>query len=84
VTPADAALVFGHALAMPFTLFVPGFLRVWRRREPELFLTAQAGAALITAGWLAKGDAPAAAVNAAWLVGFGIAYTLAGRRTRTA
>ena len=80
VTAADTALLFGYVLAVPFTLFVPGFLRLWRRRELELFLTAQAGALLIALGWLAKGDLPAAAVNLAWLLGFGTAYVVTGRR----
>ncbi len=33
VSAADTALLFGYVLAVPFTLFVPGFLRLWRRRE---------------------------------------------------
>ena len=80
VTAADTALLFGYVLAVPFTLFVPGFLRMWRRRELELFLVAQAGALLIALGWLAKDRPGPAAVNAAWLVGFGTAYVVAGRR----
>jgi hypothetical protein len=80
VSPADTALLFGYVLAVPFTLFVPGFLRLWRRREVELFATAQVGALVIALGWLARGNAAAAAVNAAWLVGLAVAYVVEGRR----
>ena len=83
VSAADTALLFGYVLAVPFTVFVPGFLRLWRRREIEVFLLAQAGAAVIVAAWLAKGHVLAATVNAAWLVGLTIAYVRAGSRTRT-
>lgn len=72
-------LVVGYALAVPVTLFVPGFLRLWRRREPLLYAAAQGGALLIVLGWLLRGNVVAAAVNAAWLVGFGIAYWREGR-----
>lgn len=84
VSPADTALLFGYVLAVPFTVFVPGFLRLWRRREIEVFLTAQVGAAVIAAAWLAKGHVGAAAINAAWLVGLTVAYARAGARTRVA
>ena len=80
VSPADAALLLGYLLAVPFTLFVPGFLRLWRRREPAVFLTAQAGAALIVVGWLAKGSLLSALVNAGWLVGLTVAWLREGRR----
>lgn len=83
VSTADTALLFGYVLAVPFTLFVPGFLRLWRRREIEVFLVAQTGALIIAAAWLAKGNVPAAAVNALWLLGLTAAYVLHGRR-RTA
>lgn len=83
VTAADTALLFGYVLAVPFTLFFPGFLRLWRRREVELFALAQTGALVIALAWLAKGNAVAAGVNLAWLLGFGAAYVLEGRRRRT-
>ena len=76
---STVALVTGYVLAVPFTLFVPGFLRMWRRRERWTYACAQGGAALITAGWAARGDVPSAVVNAGWLVGFGIVYARAGR-----
>lgn len=79
----DTALLFGYVLAIPFTVFVPGFLRLWRRREVEVFATAQAGALIIALAWAAKGNPVAAAVNAAWLVGLTAAWLHAGRR-RTA
>ena len=78
--PSTAALVGGYLLAVPVTLYVPGFLRLWRRREPALFAAAQVGALLITAGWAAKGNVPAAVVNGAWAVGFGAAYAAEGRK----
>ena len=72
-------LVVGYALAVPVTLFLPGFLRLWRRREPVLYACAQGGALLTVLGWLLQGNAVAAAANAAWLVGFGVAYWREGR-----
>ena len=82
VSAADTALLFGYVLAVPFTLFVPGFLRLWRRREVEVFAVAQLGAAVIALAWLAKGNTVAFAVNAAWFTGLTVAYVLEGRRRR--
>ena len=79
-----ALLVAGYLLAVPVTLFVPGFLRLWRRREPALFAAAQTGAVLLVLGWAAKGDVPAVVVDAGWALGFGAAYVAEGRkRART-
>ena len=83
MSTADTALLFGYVLAVPFTLFVPGFLRLWRRREIEVFAVAQVGALTIAAAWLAKGNEPAAAVNGLWFAGLTVAYVLEGRRRRT-
>ncbi len=80
MTPSAAALVAGHVLAVPFTLFVPGFLRVWRRREPVPYAAAQVGAALIIAGWAGRGNTVATVGNVVWLVGFGAAYAAEGRK----
>jgi hypothetical protein len=80
VSPAETALLFGYVLAVPFTLFVPGFLRLWRRREIEVFLTAQAGALIIALGWLAMGHVGAALVNALWFAGLSVAWLLEGRK----
>lgn len=77
---ATTLLVAGYLLAVPWTLWIPGFRRLWRRREPAAVLCAQTGAALITLGWLLQRAWPAAAVNGAWLVGFGAAYALEGRK----
>jgi hypothetical protein len=82
VSPADTALLFGYVLAVPFTVFVPGFLRLWRRRELEVFLTAQAGALVIALAWLAKGNLVAAGVNLGWLLGLTAAWLREGRRRR--
>jgi hypothetical protein len=80
VSPADAVLLAGYVMAVPFTLFVPGFLRLWRRREPWVFLTAQAGALLIALGWAAKGSTPAAVGNGLWCLGLGVAWWREGRK----
>jgi len=84
VSPADAVLVAGYLMAVPFTLFVPGFLRLWRRRDLCVFVTAEAGALLIAAGWAVKGDVPAAVVNALWFLGLGVAWLREGRKRRVA
>lgn len=76
---ARVLLVAGYLLAVPFTLYVPGFLRLWRRREPWVFASAQLGAALITVGFALRRDAAGAAVNGLWLVGLTVAYVRAGR-----
>lgn len=80
MTTSTAVLAAGYALAVPFTLYTPGFLRMWRRREWPVYAAAQGGAALIVAGWLAKGNLPSAGFNAAWLLGFGLAYAAEGRK----
>lgn len=80
MTPSTVALAAGYVLAVPVTLFTPGFLRLWRRREGWTYAAAQGGAALIVGGWAAKGNVPSAAFNAVWLVGFGAAYALEGRK----
>ncbi len=77
---SDVLLVTGYVLAVPLTVFVPGFLRLWRRRERWAIATAQTGAALISLGWALRGNAVSAAVNLAWLVGLGVAYIAEGRR----
>ena len=74
-----ALLVAGYVLAVPLTVWVPGFLRLWRRREPLLYATAQGGALLVVLGHLLRGNAAAVAVNALWLLGFGVAYAYEGR-----
>ena len=84
MTPSTAALAAGYVLAVPFTVFVPGFLRLWRRREPVVYAAAQGGALLIAAGFAAKGNVPATVVNAGWFLGFGTAYALEGRKRRAA
>ena len=79
MSPSTAVLIAGYLLAVPFTLFVPGFLRMWRRRERWTYACAQGGAALIVLGWALRGSWPSVAVNAAWLVGFGVAYAREAR-----
>ena len=80
VHPSTVLLGVGYALAVPFTVFVPGFLRMWRRRERWTYACAQGGAALVVLGWLAQGRWASAAVNALWLTGFGVHYAREGRK----
>lgn len=77
-----AALVIGYTAAVPFTLFLPGFLRLWRRRERWTYGLAQGGAVLIVVGWATRGATPAVLVNAAWAVGLALAYAAEGRKRR--
>ena len=77
---SEAVLVAGYVLAVPFTVWVPGFLRLWRRRERWVLACAQGGAALVVTGWALAGNARSAAVNAAWLVGLAVAYAAEGRK----
>ena len=81
--PADAVLLIGYLMAVPFTVFLPGFLRLWRRRETWVFLTAQTGALLITGGWAARGNVPSAAFNGLWFLGLGVAWRREGRKRRS-
>lgn len=77
---STACLVVGHVLAVPFSLWVPGFLRLWRRRERAVFAAEELGTALICAGWAAKGRGAAVAVNSAWGVGLAVLWVLEGRK----
>lgn len=77
---STAVLAAGYALAVPFTVYVPGYLRLWRRREPAVVGAQELGAVLITAAFVAKGNVPAAAFNALWSVGLPIALVLEGRK----
>jgi len=84
MSPSGVGIAVGYVLAVPFTVFVPGFLRLWRRREPALFAVEELGAALIAGGFAAKQRWPAAAVNAAWMIGFAGLYVVEGRKRRRA
>ena len=80
MSPVDTALLFGYVLVVPFTLVVPGFLRLWRRREVELLATVLVGLAVVTGSWLVRGNAPVAALHAAALVGLTVAWARSGKR----
>ena len=80
VSAVDTALLFGYVLVVPFTLLPPGWLRLWRRREVELFATVLVGLAVVTGAWLARGSAPVAVLHAAALAGLAVAWRRAGRR----
>ena len=82
--PSTAVLAAGYVLSVPFSVYTPGFLRLWRRREPLVFAAEEVGAALVTAGWAMRGNVPNAAFNAAWTVGLAGAYALEGRKRRRA
>lgn len=76
----QAVLAAGYTLAVPFSVFVPGFLRLWRRREPALVTAEETGVALICLGWaLRRGWLPLA-VNAAWGLSLAAAYAAEGRK----
>jgi len=77
---ARLLIVLGYLLAVPFTLFAPGFRRLWRRREPWVFATAQAGALLLAVGFALNGSVVGALVNAGWAAGLAAAYIREGRR----
>ena len=73
-------LLVGYGLAVPFTVFVPGFLRLWRRREPWVFVATEAGAVLIATGWALRGGTGAAVFNYGFAVVLAVAYALEGRK----
>ena len=75
----DTALLFGYVLALPFTVFVPGFLRLWRRREVELLLLTLVGLAVVSAAWAADDRPLLGALHAAAFVGLAVAYVMSGR-----
>lgn len=75
-----ALIIVGYVLAVPFTLYRPGFLRLWRRREPWVFATEQVGAVLLAVGFGIKGSPVGALVNGGWAVGLTVAYVLEGRK----
>ena len=79
-SPADAALITGYVLAVPFTLYVPGFQRLWKRREPWVFVATEAGAGLIATGWALRGGTGAAVFNYGFAVVLAVAYALEGRK----
>ncbi len=77
---STAALAAGYALAVPFSLYLPGFLRLWRRREPLVIASEEVGALLLVAGFAAKGRTAGVVVNAGWAVGLAAALALEGRK----
>ena len=79
-TTSTVLLVAGNVLAVPFTVYLPGFYRLWRRREPLVFAVEELGMALITTAFLMKGKALPALFNGGWGVGLAVAYGLEGRK----
>ena len=80
MTPATGLIAAGYVLAVPFTVYVPGFYRLWRRREPLVFAAEQTGALLLAVGFGLKGQPVGAVFNGGWALGLGIAYALEGRK----
>ncbi|GAC1439583.1 MAG: hypothetical protein NVS3B26_03170 [Mycobacteriales bacterium] len=79
-----ALLVLGYVLAVPLTVWVPGFRRLWRRREPLLFAAAQIGAVLLAAGYALKHQPVGVIANGGWAIGLTVAYVLEGiKRSRS-
>jgi hypothetical protein len=80
-----ALLVVGYALSVPFTIWVPGFKRLWRRREPWVFAVAQAGAVLLAVASGLRHSPIGVVANAGWAIGLTVAYVLEGqKRARSA
>lgn len=75
-----ALLVLGYLLAVPFTVWIPGFRRLWRRREPAVFGAAQLGAALLVVAYLRQRNWAGIVVNGGWAVGLTVAYLAEGRK----
>lgn len=80
LSSSTALLVAGNGLAVPFTVYVPGFYRLWRKREPWVFATEETGAVLIAVAYGLKGKPLLAGFNASWAAGLAIAYALEGRK----
>ena len=77
---ALALLVVGYAMAIPFTVWIPGFRRLWRRRELWVFAVAQTGAVLIALGHGLRGNEGGVLANGGWALGLTVAYVLEGRK----
>ena len=77
---STGALVGGYALSVPFTLYLPGFYRLWRKREPWVFVTEETGAVLLAVGFGLKGQTAGAVFNGGWAAGLAVAYALEGRK----
>lgn len=79
-----ALLVLGYVLAVPFTVWVPGFKRLWRRRERLVFGAAQTGAVLLAVGYARKHQPIGVVTNGGWALGLTVAYVLEGlKRSRS-
>ena len=79
-TTSTVLLVAGNVLAVPFSIYLPGFYRLWRRREPLVFAAEEVGMALITTAFALKSKPLPAAFNGAWGLGLAVAYGLEGRK----
>ena len=77
---STALLVLGYGLALPFTVWIPGFLLLWKRREVWVLAVEEVGAGLISVSWAVKGNTGGAVFNGLWTVGLLAAWLLQGRR----
>ena len=78
---ANLLLLVGYPLAIAVLVrWVP----VVRQRRLPWLAAHHAGVAAIVAGWAVRGRWPAAAVNAAWLVGSTAWFVLGGQREQRA
>ena len=82
VDAVETALLFGYVLVLPFTLFVPGWLRLWRRREVELLGTVQVGLFVLALAWLVKGVPLLASTHAVALIALAAVWVREGNRRR--
>jgi len=76
---SSAVLAAGYVLSVP--PLVPAlYRRMWKGRDVRLFAAEELGAALVTAGWIAKGNTGGAVFNGLWTVGLGVAWVVKGRK----
>jgi len=77
----DAAATVLFAFGYPISIVVIlRFVPVVRERRMKWLVAHDLAVAAIVVGWALKGDGPAVAINASWLVAANVWYALGGRR----